>query len=156
MHFSFWTIGKTSSGEIQRWEEDFHKRIRSFTQFSSETIDAVKAFRDPEHLKQEEAKKVLSKLKPEDFLILLDEKGKTFTSRAFATYIEKMMINSSSRRIVFLVGGAYGFHASLYERANDQISLSSMTFSHQLIRPVFLEQLYRAFTIINRHPYHND
>lgn len=89
-------------------------------------------------------------------MILLDEKGKTFTSREFANYLEKKMSTSSGKRIVFLVGGAYGFHESIYSRANDKISLSAMTFSHQLIRQIFLEQLYRAFTIINNHPYHNE
>lgn len=156
MQFIFWTIGKTNSAEFAKWENDFTKRIKSFTPFDSDVLDAGRGLKNPDQIRAEEGKKVLSRLKTEDYLILLDEKGKTFTSREFANYLEKKMSTSSGKRIVFLVGGAYGFHESIYSRANDKISLSSMTFSHQLIRQIFLEQLYRAFTIINNHPYHNE
>lgn len=156
MNLCFWMTGKTNSSEFKIWEADFLKRINGFTKFNIEVIDGIKNIKDAEIIKAEEGKKILAKLKKEDVLILLDEKGKTYTSSTFAGYLEKLMGQGTSKRIIFLVGGAFGFHDSLYERANGQISLSTMTFSHQLIRILFLEQLYRAFAIINHHPYHNE
>lgn len=156
MSLCFWMIGKTNSNEFKLWEADFLKRINGFTKFNMEVIDGIKNIKDPEILKSEEGKKILAKIKKEDVLILLDEKGKSYTSVSFATYLEKLIGQGTSKRIIFLVGGAFGFHEALYERANGQISLSTMTFSHQLIRILFLEQLYRAFAIIHHHPYHNE
>lgn len=156
MNFSFWMVGKTNSLEFKDWENDFSKRLNSFINFNVETIDNIKHLKDAEIIKLEESKKILSKLKKEDHLILLDEKGKSYTSRAFAESIQKLMNLSGSKRVIFLVGGAFGFHSSVYDRADGKISLSEMTFSHQLIRLIFMEQLYRAFAIINNHPYHNE
>jgi len=149
-------VGKTNSLEFKSWENDFSKRLNSFINFNVETIDNIKHLKDAEIIKLEESKKILSKLKKEDHLILLDEKGKSYTSRAFAESIQKLMNLSGSKRIIFLVGGAFGFHSSVYDRADGKIALSEMTFSHQLIRLIFMEQLYRAFAIINNHPYHNE
>ena len=156
MNFSFWMVGKTNSLEFKDWENDFSKRLNSFINFNVETIDNIKHLNDAEIIKLEESKKILSKLKKEDHLILLDEKGKSYTSRAFAESIQKLLNISGSKRIIFLVGGAFGFHSSVYDRADGKIALSEMTFSHQLIRLIFMEQLYRAFAIINNHPYHNE
>ncbi len=156
MNFSFWMVGKTNSLEFKSWENDFSKRLNSFINFNVETIDNIKHLKDAEIIKLEESKKILSKLKKEDHLILLDEKGKSYTSRAFAESIQKLLNISGSKRIIFLVGGAFGFHSSVYDRADGKIALSEMTFSHQLIRLIFMEQLYRAFAIINNHPYHNE
>ncbi|MBK6372824.1 MAG: 23S rRNA (pseudouridine(1915)-N(3))-methyltransferase RlmH [Saprospiraceae bacterium] len=156
MNFSFWMVGKTNSLEFKDWENDFSKRLNSFINFNVETIDNIKHLKDAEIIKLEESKKILSKLKKEDHLILLDEKGKSYTSRAFAESIQKLLNISGSKRIIFLVGGAFGFHSSVYDRADGKIALSEMTFSHQLIRLIFMEQLYRAFAIINNHPYHNE
>ena len=156
MNFSFWMVGKTNSLEFKDWENDFSKRLNSFINFNVETIDNIKHLKDAEIIKLEESKKILSKLKKEDHLMLLDEKGKSYTSRAFAESIQKLLNISGSKRIIFLVGGAFGFHSSVYDRADGKIALSEMTFSHQLIRLIFMEQLYRAFAIINNHPYHNE
>ena len=156
MNFSFWMVGKTNSLEFKDWENDYTKRLNSFINFNVETIDNIKHLKDAEIIKLEESKKILSKLKKEDHLILLDEKGKSYTSRAFAESIQKLLNISGSKRIIFLVGGAFGFHSSVYDRADGKIALSEMTFSHQLIRLIFMEQLYRAFAIINNHPYHNE
>ena len=156
MNFSFWMVGKTNSLEFKSWENDFSKRLNSFINFNVETIDNIKHLKDAEIIKLEESKKILSKLKKEDHLILLDEKGKSYTSRAFAESIQKLLNISGSKRIIFLVGGAFGFHSSVYDRADGKIALSEMTFSHQLIRLIFMAQLYRAFAIINNHPYHNE
>ena len=98
---------------------------------------------------------ILDKIKPSDYLILLDEGGKQYSSKQFAAFMEKKMIQSH-KRIIFQIGGAYGFSEAVYKRANHQISLSEMTFSHQMIRLFFLEQLYRSMTIIRNEPYHNE
>ncbi len=107
-----------------------------------------------EQQKKAEGDLILSQLNPGDDLILLDEKGKTFTSVMFSQWIEKQM-NAGSKRIVFVVGGPYGFSKDVYDKAKFKISLSEMTFSHQMIRLIFVEQLYRAFTIIKGEPYHH-
>ena len=107
-----------------------------------------------EQQKKAEGDLILSQLNPGDDLILLDEKGKTFTSVMFSQWIEKQM-NAGSKRIVFVVGGPYGFLKDVYDKAKFKISLSEMTFSHQMIRLIFVEQLYRAFTIIKGEPYHH-
>jgi 23S rRNA (pseudouridine1915-N3)-methyltransferase len=107
-----------------------------------------------EQQKKAEGDLILSQLNPGDDLILLDEKGKTFTSVMFSQWIEKQM-NAGSKRIVFVVGGPYGFSKEVYDKCKFKISLSEMTFSHQMIRLIFVEQLYRAFTIIKGEPYHH-
>ena len=107
-----------------------------------------------EQQKKAEGDLILSQLNPGDDLILLDEKGKTFTSVLFSQWIEKQM-NAGSKRIVFVVGGPYGFSKEVYDKCKFKISLSEMTFSHQMIRLIFVEQLYRAFTIIKGEPYHH-
>ncbi len=156
MNLCLWMIGKTNSSEFKLWEVDFLKRINGFVNFKMEVIEHIKNIRDAEVLKSEEGKKILNKIKKDDLLILLDEKGKSYTSAVFAGYLEKLIDQGGSKRIIFLVGGAFGFDVKVYERANNMLSLSEMTFSHQLIRILFLEQLYRALTIINHHPYHNE
>jgi 23S rRNA (pseudouridine1915-N3)-methyltransferase len=107
-----------------------------------------------QQVKAKEGESILSKLKDDDLLILLDERGRSFSSEGFATYLDKKL-QQSQRRLIFLIGGAYGFSDALYERAKDQLSLSSMTFSHQMVRLFFMEQLYRAMTILRNEPYHN-
>lgn len=124
------------------------------TDFQTVIIPDVKNLTGSQLL-QREAKLVLEKLKPEDHLILLDERGKSFSSVEFARMIEDKQMQGI-KKIVFLIGGAYGFDQSLYDRANGMLSLSRMTFSHQLIRLIFLEQLYRAHTIIKGLPYHHE
>ena len=98
---------------------------------------------------------ILSYLSQNDYVILLDEKGKIYNSKSFSKKIENFLLHSQ-KRLIFIVGGAFGFNDKLKTRANEMLSLSNMTFSHQIIRLFFLEQLYRSFTIINNHPYHNE
>jgi 23S rRNA (pseudouridine1915-N3)-methyltransferase len=105
-------------------------------------------------LKKEEGKLILSKLQTDDYLVLLDENGKQLTSMELAQWTERRLA-SSGRRLVFLVGGAFGFAPEVYARAQEQLSLSKMTFSHQMVRLFFIEQLYRAMTILRNEPYHN-
>ena len=155
MKIEIWWIGKTFQDFTQKGYTVFLKRIEKFGSINIVEFGEVKGQANPKIVKNMEAEKILVKLKPDDFLILLDEKGKSFTSVEFADFIQKKE-NQSIKKLVFLIGGAYGFDEKVYERANDKISLSKMTFSHQLIRLIFMEQLYRAYAIMNNFPYHNE
>lgn len=156
MKFSFWVIGKNDAS-VDALCQLYEKRIQHYIPFSIQSWENKKGSHKlpPDKLKQKEAELILNKLDNKDLLILLDEAGKQFTSRDFADKVENWM-QSGKRQVVFLVGGAFGFAPELYQRADAQISLSKGTFSHQIIRIMFLEQLYRAYTIINKEPYHND
>ncbi|MEM1120778.1 MAG: 23S rRNA (pseudouridine(1915)-N(3))-methyltransferase RlmH [Bacteroidota bacterium] len=157
MKVEFWTIGKTNEKYLVEGMAIFQKRIRRYLKMETVLIPDVKSAKNlsPPELKKKEGEKILAKLKAGDFLILLDEKGKTFTSVKFAKYLEKQL-QQSHQRIIFLIGGAYGFSEAVYQRANQKLSLSDMTFSHQMIRVFFLEQFYRAMTILRGEPYHNE
>ena len=149
-------LGKTTSAAIDELCKDYQKRISRYCKFEIEIIDNAKIkAQTPALQNQAEADLILNKIEDNAFLILLDEKGKTFSSVEFAGQLTDWM-NRSISNYVFLVGGAYGFDKSIYERASFQLCLSKMTFSHQIIRPLFLEQLYRAFSIIRNEPYHNE
>ncbi len=155
MKIEIWWTGKTFQDFTQKGYTEFMGRIRKFTAIDIVEFPETKGISQPAQQKSAEADKILTKLKNDDFLVLLDEKGKTFNSVEFADFIEKKATHST-KKMVFLIGGAYGFDERLYERANDKLSLSRMTFSHQLIRLIFMEQLYRAYTIIHHFPYHNE
>lgn len=150
-------IGKSSRNFILDGEQEYLKRLRRFHKVEKQELPDIKNAGNlpPAELMREEGKKFLAQLQPNDSLILLDEKGKTYTSRKFAGFIEKQLSHTNGN-IIFAIGGAFGFSNEVKERANALLSLSEMTFSHQLIRVIFMEQLYRAFTILNNHPYHND
>lgn len=154
MKIEFWILGKTAFKYLDEGIRDYTKRLDRLTDFQMVTLPDIKA-NDPKSFMTREAKQVLDKLKPEDQLILLDERGKMHSSIQFAQEIEKRQM-LLQKKVIFLVGGAYGFDESLYKRANGLLSLSPMTFSHQLVRVLFLEQLYRAFTIIKGLPYHHE
>jgi 23S rRNA (pseudouridine1915-N3)-methyltransferase len=155
MKISFILVGKTSSAEIKNLCTDYMNRIQRYVKIEEVIIDGQGGkISDVNKAKQKEGELILKKIAPADFVILLDDKGKEYTSPQFATYIENLF-NQSLKNICFVVGGAYGFSDELYQRANTKVSLSKMTFSHQIVRPLFLEQLYRAFTIINNEPYHH-
>ncbi len=155
MKIEIWWIGKTFQDFTQKGYTDFFKRIERFTPVSIVEIPEVKGQSNPAVVKQQEAEKILSKLKADDILVVLDEKGKSLTSVEFAQFIVKKE-NLATKKLIFLIGGAWGFDEKIYSRANDKISLSKMTFSHQLIRLIFMEQLYRAYTIMHGFPYHNE
>jgi len=156
MKIDLWWIGKTKPAYLEEGIQDYAGRIKHYINFSYITIPDIKnqANMNPAILKKKEAEWVINRLQPDDFLILLDENGKTLDSVSFAGFIEDLMVRSV-KQLVFLIGGAYGFDESLYHRANEKISLSKMTFSHQMVRLFFTEQLYRAFTIIHHEKYHN-
>jgi 23S rRNA (pseudouridine1915-N3)-methyltransferase len=149
-------LGKTQESYLLDGIGQYEKRLQAFTSFSCETIPALK---DASSLgvlqvKQREGELILARVKSDDFLVLLDENGRTYNSVAFARQLEQWQVQGT-RQLVFVIGGAYGFSDEVYKRARMKIALSEMTFSHQLVRLIFMEQLYRAFTIINKHPYHH-
>ena len=150
-------IGKTDNSQLKNLIEVYQSRIKQFVTFESIVIQDIKNAKNLSSniRKQKEGELILSKLSTLDLVILLDEKGREFSSREFADFLQKRM-NSGIKNLVFVIGGAYGFSEAVYKRANQKIALSKMTFSHQLIRLIFAEQLYRAYAIINNHPYHND
>ena len=156
MKISFITIGKTSFDFVKDACKLYFTRLNFYTKLEEFLIDDVKkAGKLRTHqLKTLEGKKILAKISKQDFLVLLDEKGKAFISVEFANWIEQKQVQGISN-LVFVVGGAFGFSDEVYQRANLQLQLSKMTFSHQIIRAIFAEQLYRAFTIIKGDPYHN-
>ena len=150
-------IGKSREKAIQELVSEYAKRIKRFHPFDIQKVREARLSKGAksEDICQIEAENLSKAITPTDLIVLLAERGKQMTSREFAVFLQKQLLMPKSR-MVFIIGGAFGFDESIYERADHKISLSQMTFSHQLIRPIFMEQLYRAFTIINRHPYHND
>lgn len=156
MKVEFWVIGKTSFAYLKEGMQLYEKRLTRYLPFSSVVIPDVKNAKNlsQEELKKKEGQLILNKLEKNDLLILLDENGKTFTSIKFSKWLEQQL-QHSARKMIFIVGGAYGFSEEVYARANGKISLSNMTFSHQMIRLFFLEQLYRALTIMKNEPYHH-
>ncbi len=150
-------IGKTDSAYIQTGITDYVGRLSHYIPFDFLTLPDVKNVKNmtEEQQKVAEGKLILQQVENSDLLILLDEGGKMFTSREFAQYFVKTTL-SGVRRAIFVIGGPYGFSQEVYSRANAKVSLSPMTFSHQMVRLIFIEQLYRAQTIIKGEPYHHD
>lgn len=156
MKISLFFTGKTSAKYINEGINEYEKRIKRYIKFEILIIPDLKSSRNmPVKIyKLKEGNLLLNKILKSDILVLLDEKAKDFTSLGFAKYIENKMI-TGTKHLIFVVGGAYGFSEEVKKRANFKISLSKMTFSHQSVRILFMEQLYRAFTIIKGEPYHN-
>ncbi|SEK44527.1 23S rRNA (pseudouridine1915-N3)-methyltransferase [Maribacter orientalis] len=150
-------IGKTDSSQLQELIEVYQKRLQHYINFEIELIPDLKKTKNlsEEQQKDKEGQLILKKLAPTDVLILFDEKGKHFTSIEFSQYLQKKM-NSGIKQVVFLIGGPYGFSNDVYAKASGKISLSKMTFSHQMVRLFITEQLYRAFTILKNEPYHHN
>lgn len=156
MKVELWAIGKTNERYLEEGMALYEKRLKHYLPFQWMVIPDIKGAGSlsAQQVKAKEGESILSKLKEDDLLILLDERGRSLSSEGFAIYLDKKL-QQSQRRLIFLIGGAYGFSDALYERAKDQLSLSSMTFSHQMVRLFFMEQLYRAMTILRNEPYHN-
>ena len=157
MKITFLTVGKTEEAWLKEGIEKYIKRLKHYARLTIIEIDELKNTKSltAEQQKAKESELILKKISPTDHVILLDEKGTELLSTQFAAYINKKSLGSISS-LVFVVGGPYGFDQSVYERANDKLSLSTMTFSHQMVRLFFVEQLYRAFTIIKGEPYHHE
>ena len=157
MKITLLAIGKTDNKELDKLIGQYTVRIGHYLPFELKIISDVKRSgkTTEESQKLAEGKEILSELAPTDKLILLDERGKSFSSREFASFLEGKMLQSE-RRLVFVIGGPYGFSPEVYTRANEQLSLSKMTFSHQMVRLFITEQIYRAMTILRGEPYHHD
>ncbi|MDO5587404.1 MAG: 23S rRNA (pseudouridine(1915)-N(3))-methyltransferase RlmH [Bacteroidales bacterium] len=150
-------IGKTSIGYLKQGIDEYIKRLKHYVPFEIKYIDDIKNTKNisEDQQKRTEGAKILSLLDKSDFVVLLDEHGKEYTSMQYSSYIQKRML-SGAKKVVFVIGGPYGFSQEVYARANDKISFSKMTFNHEMIRLIFTEQLYRAYTIINHEPYHHE
>lgn len=157
MQIKLLSIGKTDHPAIQKLLEEYSNRLGHYLRFDLEIIPDLKNTKSLSEAaqKEKEGELILKKVQNSDDLILLDERGKTLSSMEFSDYLQKKM-NSGLRQLIFVIGGPYGFSEAVYARANGKISLSKMTFSHQMIRPFFVEQLYRAMTILKNEPYHHE
>lgn len=156
MQIKLIAIGKTDNKNLQTLIEDYQKRLSFYIKFELDLIPDIKEVKNlsEEQQKVKEGQLILQKIQSGDHLILLDENGKSFSSEAFSEFLQKKM-NSGLKTLVFVIGGPYGFSEEVYRKADGKISLSAMTFSHQMIRLFFVEQLYRAFTILRNEPYHH-
>ncbi|HKL36893.1 MAG TPA: 23S rRNA (pseudouridine(1915)-N(3))-methyltransferase RlmH [Salegentibacter sp.] len=149
-------IGKTDNRELKQLIEVYKKRLQFYNKFEIDIIPDLKKTKslDENQQKEKEGELILAKVQNSDFLVLLDENGKEFSSEKFSAYIQKRL-NSGLKQLIFVIGGPYGFSEAVYQRANSKVALSQMTFSHQMVRLFFTEQLYRAFTILKNEPYHH-
>jgi len=156
MKITLLTIGKTVDAYLLEGLAIYEKRLQHYTNYVRKELPDVKNAKSLscEQLKIQEGKTLLRQLSDTDELILLDVNGAEYSSEKWADFLQKKLLNSS-KSLVFAVGGAYGFSDEIYQRASEKIALSQMTFSHQMVRLIFTEQLYRAFTIINGEPYHH-
>ena len=157
MNVTLLTVGKTDVKWVREGLDLYVSRLKHYVPFSVVEIPELKKAGALTHaqIKEKEGELILKQISPQDLLILLDEHGREFRSLEFAEYMEKQLA-SGARNMVFVVGGAYGFSDAVYERSQGRISLSKMTFSHQMVRTIFAEQLYRAFTILKGEPYHHE
>lgn len=156
MNIKLIAIGKTDSAALQQLISTYEKRLVRYINFELQLLPDIKNSKSltEELQKIKEGELILSNVESSHYLILLDERGKEYTSVTFADELQKKM-NTSIKQLTFVIGGPYGFSQEVYSRANGKLSLSKLTFSHQMIRLFFIEQLYRAFTILRNEPYHH-
>lgn len=156
MNIKLIAIGKTDNKNLQTLIEEYTKRLSFYIKFDLEIIPDIKNVKNLSEAqqKEKEGELILSKITPTDNLILLDENGKTFSSVGFSEFLQKKM-NAGIKTLVFVIGGPYGFSETIYQKANEKVSLSEMTFSHQMVRLFVIEQIYRGFTILKNEPYHH-
>jgi len=156
MNIRLIAIGKTDNKSLQSLIDDYAKRLSFYLKFDLEIIPDIKNVKNLSETqqKEKEGELILSKINSSDCLILLDENGKTYSSVDFSEYLQKKM-NASIKTLVFVIGGPYGFSDSVYQKAQGKVSLSEMTFSHQMVRLFVIEQIYRGFTILRNEPYHH-
>lgn len=157
MNITLLVVGKTDEKYLQEGINVYTKRLKHYVNFDLAVIPALKDQKGatPDEVKEREAALILKHTAKSDRIVLLDEHGTEHTSTGFAQYLQKQM-NAGIRSLTFVIGGAFGFAPSVYAAASDKVSLSKMTFNHQMVRLFFAEQLYRAFTILNHEPYHNE
>ena len=157
MKIALLTVGKTDRDWVKQGLDIYVSRLKHYIPFSINEIPELKnvSAMSRDQIKAKEGELILKSIKPTDDVILLDEHGKEYSSTEFALLLQNK-INYEGKDIVFVIGGAYGFSEQVYKRANSKISLSRMTFSHQMVRAIFAEQIYRAFTIMKGEPYHHE
>ena len=157
MNLSLLTVGKTDIQWVKDGLDVYVSRLRHYVPFSVTEIPELKKVSalTEAQIKEKEGELILKQVGPADILVLLDERGTQYRSVEFARWMEKQL-GQNAKNLIFVIGGAYGFSPAVYERANGKISLSPMTFSHQMVRTIFAEQLYRAFTILKGEPYHHE
>ena len=157
MNIKLLAIGKTDDKNLQALLNEYIKRLTFYVKFDLEVIPDVKNAKNMsiDQQKEKEGNLLLAKVGSGDWVLLLDEKGKKYTSLQFADFLQKRM-NPGIKNLIFVIGGPYGFSPEVYARANGKISLSDMTFSHQMVRLFFVEQLYRGYTILRNEPYHHE
>jgi 23S rRNA (pseudouridine1915-N3)-methyltransferase len=157
MKIQLTVVGKTFQDFVLKGVDEYAARLKHYLPFEMEIIPDIKNAKNLsfDQIKEREGELILKSLQAGDFVVLLDECGMTFTSLGFSQYIEKKM-QTVPKRLVFVIGGPYGFSQKVYETAQERIALSKMTFSHQLVRLIFVEQLYRAMTILGNEPYHHE
>jgi len=157
MKITLLTVGKSTNSHLISLQEEYQNRLKYYIPFEMTVVPELKNTKNLSISEQQEkeADLILKQLETSDEVVLLDEKGKHFTSVGFSEFLSKKML-ASHKRMVFVVGGPYGFSERVYQRANGKVSLSAMTFSHQMIRVIFVEQLYRAMTILKGEPYHHE
>ncbi|AUR48675.1 rRNA large subunit methyltransferase [Porphyromonas gingivalis TDC60] len=150
-------VGKTDSKLMAQATEEYIRRLSHYVSFEVEVIPDVRlgSKLSSEQQKDAEGREILARLRPSDNTVLLDERGREYSSMEFSAFLQKKML-TGTRRMVFVIGGPYGFSPAVQEAVTDRISLSRMTFSHQMIRLFFTEQVYRAMTILNHEPYHHE
>ncbi|HEY4786339.1 MAG TPA: 23S rRNA (pseudouridine(1915)-N(3))-methyltransferase RlmH [Bacteroidales bacterium] len=156
MKTCFLVIGKTTEDYLKEGIAIYEKRLKNYLSFEIKVLPEIKKTSGLsfEQQKSLEGKMILESINPSDFVILLDERGKELSSTDFANFLQKQMLQRI-KSMIFVVGGPYGFSKEIYNRANEKISLSKMTYSHQMVRLIFAEQLYRAMTILKNEPYHH-
>lgn len=157
MNIELIVVGKTDSKEVEALIEMYSKRINRYCKFSVTTIADVRNTKNmaASRQKQLEGESILRLVDDGDYLVLMDERGSQYSSMEYAEWLQKRML-SGVKRLLLVIGGPYGFSQQVYDRANGKVSLSRMTFSHQIVRAIFAEQLYRAFTILHNEPYHHE
>ena len=150
-------VGKTNESYFTSGINEYCSRLKHYIPFEMEVIPDLKQTKNlaSDQIKTKEGELILKRTQPGDYVVLLDERGREYTSVTFADFIEKKT-HSVNKRLVFVIGGPYGFSDEVYNLSNERISLSKMTFSHQMVRLIFVEQLYRAMTILNNEPYHHE
>ncbi len=156
MHITLIAIGKTDKSELEELISIYEKRLKHYIKFQMVVIPDIKNRKNLSEAqqKEKEGELILAQLQPTDTLVLLDEKGKQYTSTDFAQFLQKKM-NSGIKNLVLVIGGPYGFSDAVYAKSSGRISLSKMTFSHQMVRLFIVEQIYRGFTILRNEPYHH-
>jgi len=157
MKIKLLAIGKTDDKNLIKLIENYQNRLKHYIKFELEIIPDIKNVKNLSEFqqKEKEGELILSKLSPTDTLILLDDKGKHYTSIEFSKFLQKKM-NAGIKQLVLVIGGPYGFSDVIYQQAKGKLSLSKMTFSHQMIRLFIVEQIYRGFTILKNEPYHHE